>query len=223
MKYLYFLFLFSFFFSCKSVHKSKYGLENDYYTYQTGTSPKKKVYLKHDEDPIEIFDLDSNQSHRIEANTQQNMPKIRLSRPSFDLDITTTFLKMRPAQPDLPSSFQNSLNANLYVGYRKDTYFITFEKEPFGDFKRKITHLGFSLGGFSGFGGSPIAPWVTNFQILSEYDGIVWSKGVSAIFALNSFSVGLSLGFDNLLNEHEQHWIFENKAWVGLVIGLHLN
>lgn len=223
MKKLYFLFFLCPLFSCSSVHKAKYGLENDYYMYKEASKQKKKVYLKHDADHIEIFDLDSSDSERIEPEAVRTMPNIRLSRPSFDLDLTTTFLKMRPSHPDLPSSFQSNLNANVYVGYRKDTYFIKFEKEPFGDFRRKITHFGFSFGVFSGLGGAPIAPWVTNFQILSEYDGIVWSKGTSAIFAFDAFTLGLSLGFDNLLNEHKKDWIFENKAWVGLVIGLHIN
>lgn len=223
MKNIYFLLFLCVVFSCRSVHKSKFGLENDYYTYKEGSKPKKKVYLKHDADHIEIFDLDSNDSERIDAEAMRSMPNMRLSRPSFDMDVTTTFLKMRPAVPDLPSSFQSNLNANVYVGYRKDTYFIKFVKEPFGDFRREIRHFGFSFGAFSGLGGAPIAPWVTNFQILSEYDGIVWSKGASAIFAFNSFTFGLNLGFDNLLNDHKQYWIFENKAWVGLVIGLSIN
>ncbi len=223
MKNLYFLFFLTISFSCSSVHKAKYGLENDYYIYKEASKEKEKVYLKHDADHIEIFHLDSKDSERIEPEAVQTMPKIRLARPSFDLDLTTTFLKMRPEHPELPTSFQSNLNANLYVGYRKDTYYVKFEKEPFGDFKRKISHFGFSLGAFSGISGAPIAPWVTNFQILSEYDGLVWSKGTSAIFAFNSVTLGLSLGFDNLLNEHKKYWIFENKPWIGLVIGLNVN
>ena len=38
----------------------------------------------------------------------------------------------------------------------------------------------------------------TNF-ISTEYDGIVWPKGVAGIIAVNNFTVGVSLGFDIFL------------------------
>ncbi|WP_294671259.1 hypothetical protein [uncultured Fluviicola sp.] len=45
-----------------------------------------------------------------------------------------------------------------------------------------------------------------------EYDGIVWSKGLAGIFAINRFTVRLAFGFDNLPDKNKSTWIYESKS-----------
>ena len=66
-------------------------------------------------------------------------------------------------------------------------------------------------------------PWVTNNQIVTEYDGVVWSKGVAGIIAINNFTIGLAIGFDDLLDNNKKYWIYQAKPWVGFAFGLNLN
>ncbi len=134
MKNLYFIAFLSLLFSCGSVHKAKYGLENDYYIYKEASKQKKKVYLKHYADHIEIFNLDSSDSERIEPESKKNMPEIRLSRPSFDLDLTTTFLKMRPKQPDLPTSFSKQFERKHLCRLSKRYLFYQIQERTFWGF-----------------------------------------------------------------------------------------
>lgn len=68
-----------------------------------------------------------------------------------------------------------------------------------------------------------MTPTTTTNFISTEYDGIVWPKGVAGIIAVNNFTVGVSLGFDNLLDRNKQFWIYESKPWFGLAFGLNLN
>ncbi len=64
---------------------------------------------------------------------------------------------------------------------------------------------------------------LTKNGILTEYDGLIFQKGISGIIAVNKLTVGLSLGSDNLLDHNKKKWIYENKLWYGLMLGLNLN
>ena len=66
-------------------------------------------------------------------------------------------------------------------------------------------------------------PSVTNNQITTEYDGLVSSKGLAGIIGINNFTIGLALGYDNLLDANKKKWIYQGKPWIGLAFGLNLN
>jgi hypothetical protein len=66
-------------------------------------------------------------------------------------------------------------------------------------------------------------PSVTNSLVAIEYDGVVWSKGVAGIIGLNSFTTGLALGWDHLLDPNRKYWIYKDKPWIGFVFGLNIN
>ena len=74
-----------------------------------------------------------------------------------------------------------------------------------------------------GLGNTIITPTTTNNVISSEYDGIILQKGIAGIIAVNKLTVGLSLGSDNLLDVNQNFWIYQNKPWFGLMLGLNLN
>ncbi|MGL6268762.1 MAG: hypothetical protein ACRC2O_12600 [Chitinophagaceae bacterium] len=76
---------------------------------------------------------------------------------------------------------------------------------------------------FTGLGNTFMSPTNTNNTLLQEYDGIVWSKGLAGILAINNFTVGLALGFDYLVDKNRSIWIYQNKPWLGLAFGLNLN
>ena len=66
-------------------------------------------------------------------------------------------------------------------------------------------------------------PANTSNAILTEYDGIVLQKGIAGIVAMNKLTLGLSLGFDNLIDNNRTVWVYNNKPWFGLMLGLNLN
>lgn len=98
-------------------------------------------------------------------------------------------------------------------------YFIN----PIGNNNRIINHFGFSIGGFSSLGNTFISPTTTNNAVQQEYDGIVWSKGVAGIFAINNFRLGVALVYENLLDYNNDFWVYESRPWPGLTFGLNLN
>ncbi len=86
-----------------------------------------------------------------------------------------------------------------------------------------MNHYGFLVGAFTVFGNTSITPTSTNNYLTAEYDGIVWTKGIAGIIAVNNFILGIAVGFDNFLNKNRNNWIYETKPLHGLAFGLNLN
>jgi hypothetical protein len=222
--------------SCSTIKESsKYQLVDGVYKARIFDIKKTRVYLGVSEDSITVFRLNNNRK-QFNIDTLQSLtlslPAVQhdtlfnpysFTQRSFDLDVLTIPFKYRPAAADLPNQLNTNFNGALYVGFRRDIYRLTYKKAPFNISKRKITHYGYSVGLFTGLGSTAINPWVTRDQITSEYDGVVWLKGMAGIIGINNFTFGLAIGVDHLLDRNHKVWIYQNKPWVGLVLGLNLN
>ncbi|WP_153798220.1 hypothetical protein [Foetidibacter luteolus] len=146
-----------------------------------------------------------------------------LRKNSLDIDAITIPFKYRPVVKGFPNQLNTNFNGAVYVGMRTDIYKISYTQKLSGDYKRTETHFGFSVGAFLGFGSTAVNPWVTQDFISAEYDGFVLNKGIAGIIGINNLSFGLGLGFDNLLDKNRKYWIYQNKPWIGLIIGLNIN
>lgn len=171
---------------------------------------------------VVIDTLTAFESYLSEHKAQEKID-FSLTQHSFDVDFLTIPLKFRFAEKDVPAQLNTNLNGTVYLGYRTDTYKINYRTNPLKTAVRHIDHFGYSLGFFTGFGNAPISPTNTNNVLQQEYDGIIWSKGVAGIIGINNFTIGMTVGFDNLLDRNKTSWIYENKPWIGLAVGLNLN
>ncbi len=222
--------------ACSNVREtSKYQFVDGVYKAKVFDNRKARVYVSVTEDSVNVYRL-NNSSRQVNIDSLQFLsiafPAIQqdtlfnpynFTQRSFDLDVLTIPLKYRPATASLPNQLNTSFNGALYLGYRRDIYRLTYKRAPLRVFKRKITHYGYSMGFFTGIGATAINPWVTNDQISSEYDGVIWLKGIACIVGVNNLTFGLSLGVDHLLDRNRNVWIYQGKPWLGLALGLNLN
>lgn len=219
--------------SCSVFQKNGKNFDDGYYT-QTIDGKKQQVYIDVDDETVRIHPIESKQglavvdSSRVlllqqEVSSTDPLPPLAFHKPSFDIDFLTIPLKFRPAQAGVPMQLNTNLNGAAYFGYRRDQYTIKYSSTPLGRSERSIQHFGFSLGAFTGLGNTLISPTNTSNATEQEYDGVVWSKGLAGIFAVNKFTLGLALGYDHLLGSNRAVWIYQNKLWYGLAFGLNLN
>lgn len=68
-----------------------------------------------------------------------------------------------------------------------------------------------------------MSPTTTAHQTDEEYDGVVLQKGIAGVIEVNNFTLGIALGFDNLLSSDRKIWIYENKPYFALSVGLDIN
>jgi len=222
MRYISILLLISILFSnCSAINQMhKKDLSDGNYN-QIINGEKYPIQIENTDDTIKLYSNTKN----IEIITLNTSSKklYQFNKSSLDIDFITIPVKYRASTSGIPNQLSSDINASIYVGSRKDLFNINFPKSISGIHKRKIEHFGYSFGFILGFGNAYISEHTTNKLVLTEYQGIVFSKGIAGIIALNNYTIGLSYGFDQLLDKNRKHWIYQQKPWVGLTIGLNLN
>jgi hypothetical protein len=223
-------------FSCRALKDSpKYKLTDG--VYKTPVDGRTiQVYVENVEDSVLIYSLPAGKQTKP-GSAKQLKPKMvypraredveiatsKYRKSTFDLDVLTIPFKYRPSTKTLNTQLSNHLNGAVYVGYRSDTYELSYKSNPIGMVTQRVTHFGFSAGLATGIGSTPINPWVTDDNISSEYDGFVWSKAVCLLMGVEKLNFGLALGIDHLLDSNKQYWIYQGKPYVGLTVGLNIN
>jgi hypothetical protein len=144
----------------------------------------------------------------------------RFSRSSLDIDLATILMKYRPSASGVPVQLNSHVNAVVYAGGRKDYYYMRTRKSSLKTSSSFIQRFGYDAGFFAGPGIVPVNPTVTRDHTSLEYDGIVFQKGAAVFITLDHVSVGLALGFDNLFGPDASHWIYQNRPWYGLSVGI---
>ncbi len=190
------------------------------------------VYLNLHEDSLVVFPVIRNVKDWIPDKSKSQGTRINSITPgsylynstfiktSADIDLSTVILKFRPAAGDVPSQLSSNINGIFYTGFRKDFFKLKSSLSELNEISSIVRHTGFDFGFFAGIGMTPVTPTVTMFRTIQEYDGIVFQKGFSVFGTFENMSVGLAFGFDNLLDKNKAIWIFNNKPWFGLVLGI---
>lgn len=203
--------------SCATLTDSpKYQLSNGYYDFRQQGNRFTKVFVEVTDDSVKIYPSNGQTITIIPSKDEFFRTK------SFDLDVTTIGFRYRPATKNLPRQLNANFNGNLYIGYRVDRFQIDFMETPAG-IKKLHHHRAFTIGAFGGMGSTFISPWTTNNQVTDEYDGFILSRGLAAMAGINNLTVGVALGWDYLTDRDKEVWIYQNKPWLGLMIGLNIN
>jgi hypothetical protein len=204
--------------SCTSIRDlPKYQLANDEYEFRQSGTTYKKVLIEMESDTIHIYDLKGSPLQSIFPSRDEYF-----RQRSFDVDVMSIGFRYRPAISDVPNQLTTQFNGNLFLGYRIDRFMIDFRSTPIG-LKKKLTHRAVTAGVFGGFGATPLNPTTTSGRIAIEYDGLIVARGFALMVGINQLTVGAGLGWDFLTGANKSVWIYQNKPWLGLTVGLNLN
>ena len=219
--------------SCAPVEKIAFhDFGPGYYKLRTPSNEISRVYVNVIEDSIIVYPAIVDQKNVSVDTASMMFTKIYniqagndfygscFIKRSADIDLATVLLKFRPPRGVVPSQLNANLNAALYVGFRKDFYKMVTNTSPLYKKSTYCRHTGFDFGLFAGIGITQINPTVTGNKVNLEYDGIVLQKGIGAFMTIERMSVGIVLGFDNLLDENKTVWLYNQKPYLGLSIGI---
>lgn len=203
---------------CGALRNSpKYQLSDDTYQYKQVGGRYEKAHVFLHEDSIRILGYKDNMVRNFDMSAKQLFVK-----RSFDVDVMTVGFKHRPASENLPRQLTTDFNGNVFLGYRIDRFNVAYKRTPFG-LKAKYGHRGFTAGFFGGIGSTAVTPWTTNNQISDEYNGFTLSRGMALMAGVNTLTVGFGVGWDYLTDRDKSIWVYQNKPWYGLTVGLNLN
>ena len=218
---------------CGTVDKiARHDFYTGYYKLKVNDSAAVKVYVDLFEDSLDLYNVvyEGNKKSPDTASRKSAvisgidpgdyLYKSMFRRNSFDIDLTTALLKYRPPQKDVPRQLSANLNAALYAGMRKDFFKVVTKTSPLHKTHSSLKHFGFDAGFFAGLGITPINYSVTGNYVELEYDGIVFEKGIAVYFGIDFLTFGVALGFDNLLDDNHKYWIYNQKPWIGLMLGI---
>ena len=195
----------------------KYQLSDGEYRFKQTGEQYQKAYVHRDEDTTRIVLSTSKTAFVPDPAKDQIFVK-----PSFDIDVISVLFKYRPATSSLPRQLTTDFNGNAYFGYRIDRFRIRYKETPFGR-KQTYHHRGLTVGTFFGLGATSVTPSTTNNQTTDDYNGLVLTRGLALMFGVNNLTVGFGVGWDYLTDRDQDIWIYQNKAWYGLTLGLNIN
>jgi hypothetical protein len=219
-------------FSCVPVQKlARHDFDSGFYKLKRPGTVPSPVYINVLDDSIVVYPLLKNKDNKTPDISCLNGIKINnikqdnyfyrccFIKNSVDVDLASVILKYRPATAGIPNQLSSNVNAALYVGLRKDFYKVIPYKTPLQE-EPYIRQIGFDAGIFAGLGITPVNPTVTHNAITQEYDGMIFQKGIAGFITFDNMSVGLALGFDSLLDKNKTSWVYNQKPYIGLVIGI---
>jgi hypothetical protein len=217
--------------ACSVIEKtSKHEFESGYYNLKNGDSDPVKVFLEISEDTINVY---STQAQPSEEKKMMVFPMVpvdssiryftQFSRQSLDIDVTTILFKFRPEAEGQPAQMTTDFNFALYAGWRHDNYKFVSELDPLGRRHYEVVKRGFDVGILAGAGTTFIGPFNTRDRYLGEYNGLILQYGLAFFLESNVASFGIACGFDHLMSEHRNVWIYDQKPWLGFVIGIALH
>jgi len=218
--------------SCNTLEKvSPHGLNSGYYKFKSDSVNNQNVYLDVTDEKIDVYHHIKHQPDKthfltIPFNTKTDsliLKPMVFKKQSLDIDITSIILKYRPSVYGLPAQLTTDLNMALYAGWRYDFYHIMSKKDPLGRNYQKIIDRGFDFGVFAGSGATLISPYTTQNQRTDEYSAMIIQTGIAGFIESNLASFGLAIGYDYLLNPDRKIWIYNNKPWIGFMVGIALN
>lgn len=220
----------AFFTSCSMLQKSSvHGFHSGYYKMANGKKGQ-KVYADITDEQIDVYrasekmtDKDLLLSVPMKRADSVLMPRLRFSKQSLDIDLTTIPLKYRPSVSGLPAQLNTDLNMAVYAGWRHDTYKLIRKTDPLGRRYRQLNSFGFDFGAFAGLGGTPVNPFSTKNRTSDDYTGMVVQTGLAGFVESNFVSFGVAVGIDNLVNRDRKIWVYNNRPWVGFIVGIALN
>lgn len=205
--------------ACSSIKDSpKYQLSDGPYKFRQPGEQYKKAFVTVEEDTLRIFLEEKPKEVFIPMYSKDQF----FLKPSFDVDVITIPFKYRPITSGLPRQLTTDFNGNVFIGYRGDRFRLRFKETPAG-WIRSFKHRALSVGVFGGLGSTSVTPWTTNNQTTDEYSGLVLSRGLAFMVGVNNLTVGIGVGWDFLTDRDKDIWIYQNKPWYGLTLGLNLN
>ncbi|MBK8346675.1 MAG: hypothetical protein IPL08_03305 [Saprospiraceae bacterium] len=232
MKYLSLLLICCTYYSCGFFEKSaNHAFTSGLYTESGNASrSRKKVFLDISENQIKVFDATKmSKDHApvkvisLAGNDSICYYPSKYRTSGITLNMTTVLFKFRPSTSEVAPQLNTDFNAAIYSGWRTDSYFVNSKETPLGHCTYQIVRRSYDIGMLFGTGSTLISPFTTKSAFALEYNGMILQGGLAGSIQSSFASFGLSAGVDYLIGPQRKIWIYQQKPWIGLVVGIALN
>lgn len=153
---------------------------------------------------------------------QEKSPWFYYQLTGFDVDLFTVPFKYRFAQRSRAGELSTSANVGVYTGIRYDLgryRNIYYRRERRSD----VESFSFGVGTVLSIDPVTVNEFNTDGRFRGEYDAVGLSYGVATIVGYKALTAGLTVSFENLADRNNHLWVYRQKPWLGVLIGINLN
>lgn len=153
---------------------------------------------------------------------EEKSPWFYYQLTTLDIDLFTIPFKYRFALAGRPGQLASSTNLGVYTGIRYDLgryRNIYYRREQRSD----MQSFSFGMGVVLSFNPVLVNEFNTDGRVMDEYDALGINYGLATIVGYKSVTAGLALGFENLSDRNNRLWIYRQKPWLGLTVGININ
>lgn len=180
-----------------------------------------------DKDPLTLDQSDSLAFTFYHYNAKldrlaEKSPWFYYQLTTFDVDLFTIPFKYRFAQPGRAGELATSANIGLYTGIRYDLgryRNVYYRRER----RSEVESFSFGVGSVFSFDPVTVNEFNTDGRFTGEYDALGFSYGAATIVGYKSITAGLTVSFQNLADRNNRLWVYRQKPWLGITIGINLN
>lgn len=222
--------------SCGAIRKGlSHGLTDGHYRTKAADGARQWVYLDVEPDSLTAYSVTRAETGDLIDTTEGKVyrsgpvlmdgncgPK-RFVKHGIDLDLMYAMLKYRPARSGVPPQFDTGLNGSIYLGYKTERFTLDCVRDPLGRQERVLRMADLDMGAFLGLASTTMNASVTDPSIEIEYTGVALTSGVGIFTRVGNLGFGITCGTDHLLDGYGRQWIYQDRLWLGLSIGVNLN
>lgn len=117
----------------------------------------------------------------------------------------------------LPTQAETGFNAGFAIGIKRTWHTFKPEINLFGQNTVKVSA---TPGVFFNLGGTDVKKSTTNYSIVVDRKEAFYSYGMFLMFGFNNINIGYSIGGDFLFSSNRKAWVYQGKAWQGIVVAL---
>ncbi|KAA9350004.1 hypothetical protein [Larkinella humicola] len=180
-----------------------------------------------DNDPTTIDQADSMKTLFVHYNPRVNFveeksPWFYYQLTTFDIDLFTIPFKYRFSTAGRPGQLSTSANVGVYAGIRFDLgryRNIYYRRDQHSD----IQSFSFGIGTVLSIDPVLVNGFNTAGRVTDEYEALGVNYGLATIFGYKRVTAGLVLGFENLADRNNRLWVYRQKPWLGLMVGININ
>jgi len=167
-------------------------------------------------------------SHVNDATTFEGDFKIgdtfNYKTSTTNLQSLTIPFKIRFKQDSISSQISTGVNVGLSIAFKRQlkSYAPISAKSNSAPISYKESNFEYSIAPFLGVTTIDLTAANTGNEMNKDKKVFGLSYGVIGTIGINKFDLGLGFGFDAGLNKESKNWIYQNKPWLGIVLGLDL-
>ncbi len=153
---------------------------------------------------------------------EEKSPWFYYQLTTFDVDLFTVPFKYRFPQRNRAGELSTSANVGVYTGVRYDLgryRNVYYRRER----RSELESFSFGLGSVLSIDPITVNEFNTDGRFTGEYDGVGLSYGLAALVGYKSITAGLTVAIENLADRNNRLWVYRQKPWLGIFVGINLN